>query len=60
MAPEYISQGGLESFIKAHTMTILEIKARDIIEQILSGLEIMYTESSTHESGREVKGGLKV
>jgi serine/threonine protein kinase len=42
---EYIPLGDLETNIKSYSGRIPEIEACDIAEQILSGLEIMHTES---------------
>ncbi|KAH8805450.1 WD40-repeat-containing domain protein [Xylogone sp. PMI_703] len=48
LAMEYIPLGDLETNVKAHSGRIPEVEARDIIEQILSGLEIMHAESFAH------------
>jgi serine/threonine protein kinase len=40
--------GDLEKNVTAHSGSIPEIEARDITEQILSGLEIMHAESFAH------------
>jgi serine/threonine protein kinase len=45
---EYFPQGDLEKAIKAHSRKLSEDEARDITEQILSGLEIMHAESFVH------------
>lgn len=45
---EYIQLGDLEKNIKVHSGRVSEIEARDITEQILSGLEIMHAESFAH------------
>lgn len=45
---EYIPLGDLETNVKAHSGRLAEIEARDITEQILSGLEIMHAESFAH------------
>ena len=48
LAMEYIPLGDLEKNVKVHSGRIPEIEARDITEQILSGLEIMHAESFAH------------
>jgi calcium/calmodulin-dependent protein kinase I len=45
---EYIPLGDLESNVIAHSGRIPEIEARDITEQILSGLVIMHGEAFAH------------
>lgn len=45
---EYVPLGDLEKNVKAHSGSIPETEARDITEQILSGLEIMHAESFAH------------
>lgn len=45
---EYVPLGDLETNIKAHSGKVPEIEARDITEQILSGLEIMHAECFAH------------
>jgi serine/threonine protein kinase len=45
---EYMHLGDLESNVIAHSGRIPENEARDITQQILSGLEIMHTESFAH------------
>ncbi|KIN08856.1 hypothetical protein OIDMADRAFT_188542, partial [Oidiodendron maius Zn] len=48
LAMEYVPLGDLEQNVKAHSGRIPEIEARDITEQILSGLKIMHAESFAH------------
>jgi serine/threonine protein kinase len=48
LAMEYVPLGDLEMNVASHSGTIPEIEARDITEQILSGLEIMHAESFAH------------
>jgi serine/threonine protein kinase len=48
LAMEYVPLGDLEKNVNVHSGRIPEIEARDITEQILSGLEIMHAESFAH------------
>jgi serine/threonine protein kinase len=48
LAMEYVQLGDLERNVSAHSGKISEIEARDIAEQILSGLKIMHAESFAH------------
>ena len=48
LAMEYVPLGDLEQNVKAHPGRVPEIEARDIIQQILFGLEIMHAESFAH------------
>jgi serine/threonine protein kinase len=45
---EYVPLGDLEKNITAHSGKISEGEARSIIEQILSGLEIMHGQMFAH------------
>jgi serine/threonine protein kinase len=45
---EYIPLGDLERNVVKHSGKIPEHEARDITEQILTGLEIMHAESFAH------------
>jgi serine/threonine protein kinase len=45
---EYVQLGDLEKNVMAHSGKIPEIDARDITEQILSGLEIMHAQFFAH------------
>ncbi|KAH8808784.1 WD40-repeat-containing domain protein [Xylogone sp. PMI_703] len=47
-AMEYIPLGDLEENVNRYSGKIPEVEARDITEQILSGLEIMHAESFAH------------
>ena len=53
---EYCQLGDLERVIKAHSGKVPETDARDIIQQILLGLEIMHEESFAH---RDLKPQVK-
>jgi serine/threonine protein kinase len=49
LAMEYVPLGDLEKNVVAHTEgKIPEIEARDVVEQILSGLQIMHEEDFAH------------
>ncbi|KFY08758.1 hypothetical protein V492_05936 [Pseudogymnoascus sp. VKM F-4246] len=48
LAMEYVPLGDLESNVMANSGKLPEVEARDIAQQILSGLEIMHTESFAH------------
>lgn len=48
LAMEYVPLGDLEKNVVAQTGKISEIEARDIVEQILSGLKIMHEEDFAH------------
>ena len=48
LAMEYMPLGDLEKFVVAQSGKIPEVEARDIAEQIISGLEIMHAESFAH------------
>ncbi|KFZ22766.1 hypothetical protein V502_02755 [Pseudogymnoascus sp. VKM F-4520 (FW-2644)] len=45
---EYVPLGDLETYVTSHSGKIPEVEARDITQQILSGLEIMHAESFAH------------
>jgi len=53
---EYIHLGDLEQNLIAHSGKIPEHEARDIAEQLLSGLRIMHAESFAH---RDLKPQVK-
>jgi serine/threonine protein kinase len=48
LAMEYVPLGDLEKNVMANSGRLPEVEARDIVEQILYGLEIMHTESFAH------------
>jgi calcium/calmodulin-dependent protein kinase I len=48
LAMEYMSLGDLEKYVAARSGKIPEVEARDIAEQVISGLEIMHAESFAH------------
>jgi serine/threonine protein kinase len=48
LAMEYVSLGDLEKNVSAMSGKIPEAEARDIAEQILSGLDIMHSEAFAH------------
>lgn len=48
LAMEYVSLGDLEKNISAASGKIPEAEAREIAEQILSGLDIMHLEAFAH------------
>jgi serine/threonine protein kinase len=48
LAMEYVPLGDLEKNVLGHSGKIPEVEARDIAEQILSGLKLMHAESFAH------------
>jgi len=58
---EYVQLGDLERNVAAHSGKIPEIEARDIAEQVLSGLEIMHAESFAHRDLKpQVRSSLRL